>query len=341
MRYPEFLKKGDTIGICAPSCGIVDPFKIKRLECAEKALEEMGYKVIETASVRSNYKGKSADAKTRAEEFMSLYENPEVKLILFATGGEFLCEIYDFLDLNKIKNLPPKWTQGYSDCTGISFIFNTLLEIPGLYAQTIKDYAMLPLHESLISALNLVSGIDVEQHSFDLYEKEWLEDTETEDIRHGYNLTEKVEWKTLRKEEKINIKGRLLGGCLDTITFYIGTKYDNVTNYLEKYKDDGFVWFLECFEYTTPDFIRTLWQFKNAGYFKYCKGIVFGRPLFIEEQCDISYVEVLEDMLLDLNVPVIYDADIGHVSPQLSMINGAIIDLDYNNGKANVRFELK
>ena len=32
MNYPENLKIGDTIGICAPSDGIVDKFKIKRLD---------------------------------------------------------------------------------------------------------------------------------------------------------------------------------------------------------------------------------------------------------------------------------------------------------------------
>ena len=341
MNYPEFLKKGDTIGICAPSSGISDPFKIEKYECAKKALEEMGYKIIETSSVKNDYKARSADAKTRAEEFMSLYENPEVKLILFAGGGEFLCEMYDYLDLNKIKSLPPKWTQGYSDCTGINFIFNTLLDIPGIYAQTIKDYAMVPLHESLINALNLVSGIDITQHSFDLYEKECFDDSENDNPRNGYNLTERVEWKTLRNEEYLELNGRLLGGCLDVIKCYIGTKFDNVSNYLEKYKDDGFVWFLECFEFDTPEFLRTLWQLKNAGYFKYCKGIVFGRPLFIEERFDITYTEVLENMLLDLNVPIIYDADIGHVSPQLALINGGFINLKFDYGKAEVKFELK
>ena len=98
MRYPEFLKKGDTIGICAPSCGIVRPDRVERLNYAIVALEEMGYKVIETPSVRTDHRLRSSDAKTRAEEFMSRYENPEVKLIIFATGGEFLCEIYDYLD---------------------------------------------------------------------------------------------------------------------------------------------------------------------------------------------------------------------------------------------------
>ena len=129
MRYPELLKKGDTIGICAPSDGIIDPEKIARLDAAIDNLKNMGYKVIETESVRKSISGRSASSKKRAEEFMSLLENDDVKLIITATGGDFLIEIFDYLDLNKIKKLKPKWIQGYSNITVIEFIFNNMLDI--------------------------------------------------------------------------------------------------------------------------------------------------------------------------------------------------------------------
>ncbi len=363
MNYPEKLKKGDTIGICAPSGGIVDPIKIKKLEYAEKALEELGYKVIETAHVRCESKARSSDSKTRAEEFMELYENPDVKLILFASGGEFLCEIYDFLDLEKIKSLPPKWTQGYSDCTGISFIFNTVLEVPAMYCQTIKDYAMKPLHKSLVDALDLMQGYYVIQKSFDMHEKAWsfeeieqASDSKTEDsednveltekeieeeCKKGYDAIEKVEWKSLYGSSEVNMRGRALGGCLDVIREYIGTKYDNVKEYLEKYKTDGFIWFLECFEFSTPELFRTLWQMKNAGYFKYCRGIIFGRSLIMKEKYDISFEETLLDVFKEYGeMPILYDADIGHVSPQLAIVNGGILEISYSDGKATIQTEI-
>lgn len=343
MNYPDNLKIGDTIGICAPSCGITDPSKIIRLDYAENALREMGYKVIETSHVRTDEKCRSASAEIRAKEFMELYENPEVKLILFASGGEFLFEIYDFLDLEKIKSLRPKWTQGYSDCTGIGYIFNTLLDIPSIYGQTIKDYAMQPLHRCLTDALDIVSGKSVTQQSFDKYEKVSFDDSEetNTDPRAGYNLNADVEWKSLFGQNNISLSGRAVGGCLDVVREYIGTKYDNIKNFINKYKEDGLVWFLECFEFTTPELTRVLWQMKNAGYFNNCNGIIFGRPLFITEQYDITYKEVLFNAFKDYNIPVIYDADIGHVSPQIAMVNGGKIDLTYDNGKAEIKFLLK
>ena len=49
----------------------------------------MGYKVLETAHVRTQEGGASTDAKTRVDEFMELYRNPEVTLIILAAGGDY------------------------------------------------------------------------------------------------------------------------------------------------------------------------------------------------------------------------------------------------------------
>ena len=389
MNYPEKLKKGDTIGICAPSGGIAEKEDILQLELAENQLRKMGYKIIETKSVRKENKGRSASGKERAKEFMELLENEEVKLIIFAAGGDFLIEIFGYLDFEKIKNLKPKWLQGYSDITGISFLFNTILDIPTMYCQTIKDYAMKPLFRNLTDALRIEEGEGIVQESFEKYQKvvDFRESIENEDLENEnkelkdnkerkeninntkqlndeislnklgekekderkkekckleeltktYELTEKVEWKNITGEEKIQIKGRSLGGCLDCIKGYIGTKYDKVNEYVERHKKDGLIWFLEVFEMSTPEVYRTLWQMKNAGYFKYCTGIVFGRPLFIREDYEINFNDTVKEALQELEIPIICDADIGHVKPQLAIVNGAILEITSQNGKGTVK----
>lgn len=340
MNYPENLKIGDTIGICAPSEGISKPEKQEKLEKAEKHLQELGYKVIETASVRKNEKGRSASAKQRAEEFMELWENKEVKLILCATGGDFLCEMIDYLDFDRIKKSTPKWIQGYSDVTGLSYLFNTILDIPTMYSQTVKDYAMRPLHKSLTDCLEIESGKEIVQHSFDLYEKEWFSE-EVENPNYLYNLTAKVEWKNIVGGDKIEVTGRTVGGCLDCIRGYIGTKYDNIKNYIERHKEEGIIWFLECFEMSTADLVRILWQMKNSDYFKNCNGIIFGRPLFIRNDYDIDFNQAVKDAIGDLNIPIICDADIGHVSPQIATVNGAILKIKSEYGRGTVETLLK
>lgn len=354
MRYPESLKKGDTIGICAPSGGITNSSGIKRLELAEEQFKNLGYNIIETESVRKEERGRSASGKQRAKEFMQLLENDSVKLIIFATGGDFLVEMLEYLDFEKIKKLKPKWMQGYSDITGINYLFNTMLDIPSIYCQTIKDYAMKPLYRNLTDALEIASGKEIEQKSFEKHEEiidfrvhndEVLENQESieelpdekMEFEKGYNLTQETRWVNLNNEEKIYFKGRAVGGCLDCIKTFIGTKYDKVKQYIKKYKQDGIVWFLEVFEMSTPTVYLTLWQMKMAGYFKNCSGIIFGRSLFIRNDYDTDFNQTVKDILGDLEIPIICDADIGHVSPQLAMINGAILEVTSKDGKGIIK----
>lgn len=379
MRYPENLKIGDTIGICAPSAGIAESEKIEKLEAAEKQLKEMGYKIKETKSVRKDENGRSASGKIRAKELMELLEDDDVKLIICATGGDFLIDILDYLDFEKLKNIKPKWIQGFSDITGISFLWNTILEIPSMYCQTIKDYAMRPLFKNLTDALEIESGKEIIQKSFPLHEKSWdelEEDLENmtkeaegqnkniiEDLdiskdpnsinniesskelnicnlkeeTYQYNLTEKTEWKNLYGKRKIKIKGRTLGGCLDIIREFFGTKYDNINNYIEKHKEEGIIWFLECFEMTSPEVYRVLWQMKNAGYFNNCSGIIFGRPCMIREDYGMSFNQAVEEALESLDIPIICDADIGHIPPQMAIVNGGILEITSEDGKGVVK----
>jgi muramoyltetrapeptide carboxypeptidase LdcA involved in peptidoglycan recycling len=93
MIYPRLLRKGDTIGICDPSGGASGEVLSARLDNAIRNISALGYEVIETASVRNSSKCVSADSKTRADEFMSLYENPDVAAILPPWGGEFLMDM--------------------------------------------------------------------------------------------------------------------------------------------------------------------------------------------------------------------------------------------------------
>ncbi len=55
----------------------------------------------------------------------------------------------------------------------------------------------------------------------------------------------------------------------------------------------------------------------------------------------ITYEEAIYESLKDLNIPIIINTDIGHVSPRMTIINGAIAIITSSNGKGKVKFELK
>ena len=336
MIYPEFLKEHDTIGVTAPSDGITDEVKLKRLDNAIKNFEDRSFIIKETPNVRCSVKGRSSSSKERAEELERLYKDDNVKTIITSGGGDFLLEMLSELDFNVIKD-NPKWLQGYSDPTGLLFTITTNLDIATVYSDNFKTFGMEPWHKSLENNLEILKGNIIEQTSFSKYE----EDKKLITGLEPFNLTKKVYWKNLNNEDTLNIKGRIIGGCLDLITELFGTRFDNTKAFLEKYNDDGIIWYFDVCELSSESLIRTLWKLKDNGYFKYTKGIIFGRSFIYNSYYDISYEETIYESLKDLNIPIIINADIGHVSPRMTIINGAIATITSSKGKGKIKFELK
>ena len=80
---------------------------------------------------------------------------------------------------------------------------------------------------------------------------------------------------------------------------------------------------------------------KHAGYFEHCKGIIFGRPYILREDYEIGEDEAILATLGKLNIPIIAGADIGHVPPQLAIMQGAILKITSKEGKGTVETYLK
>ena len=337
MKYPDFLKKGDMIGIISISKGINDEAKQKRLDNAIRLFNDRGYEVIETPSVRVMEKGRAGSGKTRANEFMSLWKNLNVKAIFVTAGGDYAVEMLEYLDFEEMKKYPPKWVQGFSDVTSIGFLLPTILDTVSVYADNVVNYGMEPLDVSLENALKIISGQITEQKSYKMYQNGYL-DYGVEDAYKPFEFDTPVCWKNLFDEKEIIMKGRALGGCLDIVTNFVGTKFDKIGEFISRYKEDGIVWFLEIYDFTSPQVLWHLWKFKNAGYFENCNGIIFGRTGNCIELYDVTFDESLRDILGDLKIPVIYDADFGHKPPQIAMLNGALLEINSSNGSGKVRY---
>ena len=84
--------------------------------------------------------------------------------------------------------------------------------------------------------------------------------------------------------------------------------------------------------------ITHLWQMKEKGYFKNTTGFVFGRPLMYNTWIEQPYKDAVMSVLGDLNVPIIFDSDIGHKGPQFSVIMGAKAKVTSKNGKGVLEY---
>ncbi len=332
MIYPQFLKKGDTIGVTACSDGCTDATDAVRMDNAAKQLKELGYEVIETKNARTSEKARSSDAKTRVNQLKELLEDNRVSTIIMASGGDYLLETLPLIDYDWfLKN--PKWLQGYSDPTGLLYTVTVNCDMATVYGCNFGDFGMAEWHPSLYDNIKLLEGYEVKQNSFDLCVNGFHKRVTG---LEGYVLENEVLWKNLHEEETITMEGRMLGGCLDVLLSLVGTKYDKTKEFIDKYKEDGIIWYLESFALGSEALFMGLWNLREAGWFEHVKGFIFGRPCFFESHNGSTYEETVADVLDELKVPIILDADFGHKPPRMAIINGAKAKIESTNGKGSI-----
>ena len=312
MKYPKFLKENDTIGITALSMGIDDK-KIDSFNTSISNLNNKGFKTFCTPNVYSNNPLVSSSASIRAKEFESLVTSKNINMIMCARGGDFLFDCLEYIDFSLLVN-NTKWVQGYSDPTSLLFVITTKYDIATIYGNNAGSYD--ENHKCYDDSLSLIRGEFPIQKSFSL------------------NPTD---WKCLNGS--FEESGILIGGCIECLRFVIGSQHDNVVNFVNKYKDYGFIWYFDLFDISTFDLYNTLVQFKNAGWFNYARAFIFGRvciPNTFEDS--YTYEQAIKDALGDERVVI--DADIGHIRPTFSVINGAIgnINVKDNNATLEMKF---
>lgn len=322
MRIPDFLKKGDFIGFVAPSFGCsIEPY-YTAFKNAGKKLSEEGFLL----DIGPNcYKGEGIGISNLpelcAEETTQYFAKKELGALISCGGGELMCEILDFVDFEKIKEASPKWFLGYSDNTNLTFLLATLCDTVSIYGPCAPAFGMEPWHSSLRDTLDLMMGMKKEIHGYPLWEKESGKDEEHP--LEPYHVTEERKLVTF-PEGSHTMEGRLLGGCLDCLGRLVGTKYDKVKAFQEKYKEDGIIWYLEACDLNVMDIRRALWQLEHAGWFEHARGFLFGRPLhYGEEMFGLDQYKAVTEALSGHQVPVVMDLDIGHLPPMMPMVNGS------------------
>ena len=327
------MKTGDTVGITAVSM----PANDEKIDIAINNLKELGLKVIETSNVRSTGIV-SSSGKKRAEELLELYKNPDVKYIIAARGGEFLMEMLPYLKGHEdiIRN-NVKWFQGFSDPSLLNLYITTNFNIATINMENISEYAMKPRFKSLQDSLDFMFSNSSEfiQESFEKYQKQEFEEGNLK----GYNLTEKNIYEC--DTNNVKFEGRLIGGCIDVFNMISGTDLDKIEEFVSQFDDDGVIWYLDNCELAPCEFYRRLWYMKQKNYFKNVRGFLIGRSFMQYNNNEFfTFKDAVERALRELNVPIVYNVDTGHIPPQMYMINGSYAIFEYNNGKGKLTQKL-
>lgn len=189
-KIPDYLRKGDTIGIVCPS-GFMQADKAAT--CIS-VLKEWGYKVKIGKTLGNQFHYFSGTDEERRQDLQEMLDNPEVKAILCGRGGYGMSRIIDSLNFTKFRK-SPKWIIGYSDITL-------------LHAHLYTKFNIASFHSPMAAAFN-----DGE------FANEYIQ-TLRKGLR-GNRLSYKASGHIFNRRGKAS--GELIGGNLSLVSHMIGS----------------------------------------------------------------------------------------------------------------------
>ncbi len=337
MKYPAFLNKKDQIALVAPSFGCTfDPY-LTRLNMGISNLEKE-FNIIKGPNIyKALVIGRSNTKEKCGEEINTYFSNPDTKALMSVGGGELMVEILPYVDFELIKS-NPKWFMGYSDNTCLTYLLPTICDVASIYGPNAPTFGVKPYHASVVDALNILTGKSLVVKSYGKWEK--AENQKKDDPLAPMKLTEDTIMISY-PENNLKFSGRLLGGCLDILLNFLGTEFDKTKEFIDKYSDDGIIWFLEACDLNTVAIRRAFVQLDNAGWFKNVKGFIIGRPLSgMEDALGLNRIDAVKEVIEKYHVPMIFDVDLGHLSPSMPLITGSVAEVELTDNELTINMKL-
>ena len=285
----EKVKKGDTIGIIAPSSRI-DEDDLETINTSVLLMESTGLKVKFAKNAFKKTLGYSATPREKAEDINEMFEDKEVKLIFSVSGGFNSNSVFDYLDYDLIKN-NPKPLCGFSDSTSIENI---------IYEKTGVITFNGPTFKSLTSWATPYGYEEVVKRFMDGDMKLGQDDDEYITIKEG------------------KAEGILVGGNLSLVSEMSAGKYS--IEFTDK------ILFIEefCLESPPEAVSNYLYNLKQNGVFDKIKGIWVGNY-----EGSVPLERVLLDVLEDeCDFPIIKSNNFGHTEKKTVIPVGGKVRID-------------
>lgn len=288
---PNCIKKGDTIGVVAPSDPIVGK-NIEEINHAKELVERDGFKVKFSKNLFSNSNGYSASPKEKAEDINNMFEDKEIKMIWCAKGGENSNSTFEYLNYEVIKN-NPKIICGFSDITSLT---NMITAKTGLVTFSGTNFKTIATDET------------------DYSYKEILNRFVEGSLELG---KEKSGYKTIKEGYA---EGELIGGNLSLIKGMVSSKYE--LNFDRK------ILFIEELAYETGPALASnfLYYMKQNGVFDMIKGLWIGN---YKHESGIPLEKIVLDVIGDeYNLPIVKSNNFGHIETKTVIPIGTKAKID-------------
>jgi len=323
IRYPAALEPGDRIGVTAPSSGVSAELR-PRLDFCLNFLRDKGFDVVVGDCIdHSSYV--SAPAADRAAELTAMLVDPKVRAVIPPWGGELAIDLLPHLDWDQIAVSAPTWFVGFSDISTLITPLTLRTGIATLHGNNLMDtpYAVPAPLLSWLDIVTLQPGSSFEQGPADAYRASGFDDWERDPTLTTYEPETPGTWTRLDGSEDVTISGRLIGGCIETLSNLTGTPYGDLAGFARDHAPEGLLVYVEAAEESSYDIGRRLHGMKLAGWFADANAVLVGRTS-APDRPDLSQRDSVLDALGDLEIPIIADVECGHVPPYLPIVNGAL-----------------
>jgi muramoyltetrapeptide carboxypeptidase len=238
----------------------------------------------------------------RAEDFQEQMDNPNIKAIWCVRGGYGTVRMIDKLDFTAFKK-SPKWIIGFSDVT----VLHSHLNRMGI--ESIHGTMPVSIARATDEAKNSLCA-----------------------ALFGDTLQYELDCDAINHLGKA--KGELVGGNLSILYSLLGSK--------SAIDCDGKILFIEDLDEYLYHVDRMMMNLKRNGCLASLKGIIVGAMTDMKDN-EIPWgrnaLEIIEDTVKGLNIPIIYNFPAGHIRDNRTLIFGRQVSMEVTAEKSKVVFE--
>lgn len=330
LQFPAPLRRGDCIGVTSPSAGVTGP-AAERIDFCVRWLRDAGFDVVVGALMDGTgiTAGPAAD---RAAELTAMLCDPRIRCVVPPWGGETAIDIVDLLDWEALAAAEPTWLVGFSDLSTLLVPLTTRLGWATVHGDNLADTPYEAPGE-LLSWLEIVAGAGPHRQQDSRLVADWCP---FEEDAHA------TQWKTVGRGQwelhgagSLQVTGRLIGGCVETLSNLAGTPYGDVAAFGRAHAGDGLIVYLEAAGDDAAAICRNLHGLRLAGWFDDARAVLVGRTRAADHP-QLSQREAVLDALGRLEVPIVLDMEIGHVPPHLPLVNGALATLTIDGDRREI-----
>lgn len=292
---PSKLKKGDTIGVIAPS-NYIEKDDLEYINASIALMEASGFKVKFGKYVFEDTLGYGTSPEKRAADINWAFKDDEVKAIMCVKGGEDSNTTLDYIDYEMIKN-HPKIICGFSDNTSI---LNAIHQKAGLVTYHGPTFKSLTSWET--------------GYAYKQFIKTFAENTESLIMGEPED-----EYTTIQEGQAT---GELVGGNLSLFTKLVCGKY--AVNLQDK------ILFLEELGFeAAPEMVNSnIYYLKQNGVFDRIAGLWIGN---YEHPSKVSIEKIIKNAIGDeYKFPIIKSDNFGHIDKKIIIPIGTKAEINTN-----------